>query len=198
MRCTGTDLLNAHDLLIRGGLRGGDWLGDFGCGAFGHFVFSGATIVGGIGRVYAIDVQRMAIQTIHRVARQEQAWHVHPVWADIESSVPIPSASLDVTLIANTFSLLHNRDGFVEEAARVTKPGGRVLMIEWHKRASLLGPHADERISPEELHLLMAHPELELFDRFDAGDEHYAMVFERLSSNAEPMVISHSQARITH
>lgn len=186
MRSSGNELINPFKVLERVGVQEGWQVADLGCGALGHFVFPAAQLVGALGMVYAVDIQKSALGAIDRVARAEQYWNIVSVWADIEvdRAVRVPPASLDLTIIANNLYLSHNRPALLREATRLTKPGGRILVIEWKAEESLLGPPQDKRLPVEEAQSLFSLESYRFLDAFDAGDHHYALVYQTLTSTA--------------
>ena len=68
MRHSGNELINPFKVLERAGLQSGWSVADLGCGALGHFVFPAAQLVGGNGKVYAVDIQKTALKAIEKTA----------------------------------------------------------------------------------------------------------------------------------
>jgi ubiquinone/menaquinone biosynthesis C-methylase UbiE len=192
MRHSGNELINPFKVLERAGLRKGLHIADLGCGALGHFVFPAAQMTGGEGRVYAVDIDKAALKAIERSAKHDQYWNVLPIWSDIdvENAARIPSGSIDLTIASNNLYLSANRSGFVAEAIRLTKPGGRILVIEWKPVKTLIGPPIENRMPVEEAKRYFADRRLELVDSFDAGDSHYALVYAKESPPAQTEVLS--------
>lgn len=192
MHTSGTELINPFKVFEHVGIQSGWNVADLGCGALGHFVFPAAQLVGGEGKVYAVDIQKPVLQAVEKEARHSQFWNVYPVWADIDvaNAVHIPPASLDLTLIANNLYLSQNRAGMVKEALRLTKPGGLILMIEWKKERTAIGPEVDRRLSQEEAKSYFRLPELALRESFEAGDHHYALLYRRLDRDPMTEILS--------
>lgn len=181
MRHSGNDLINPFKVLERAGIREGDMVADLGCGALGHFVFPAAQMVGGNGRVYAVDIDKNALKAIDRGAKHDQYFNITPVWSDIEvvRAARIRDASCRVVIVAGNLYLSTNRAGLVSEAMRLTAPGGVILVIEWQACITDVGPAPENRMPPHEAKRYFADPELELVDEFDAGDCHYALVYRK-------------------
>ena len=201
MHHTGTALLDPQVILQAIGIQPGWHIVDFGCGALGHFTLPAARAVGGMGKIYAVDIQKSALTAITRAARYEQLWNVHPVWSDVEipGATRIPAASAHVTIIANTLHQSQNREGVMAEAHRLTMPGGLILIIEWKAEPTLLGPPLKQRLQQHEIEGLGVALDLPLYSRFSAGDHHGAWLFQRQEvPSAEPTVLHVSQPFAIH
>ncbi|MDO8583805.1 MAG: methyltransferase domain-containing protein [bacterium] len=191
----GGELLHPENILRGLGVRPGWHVGDLGCGSCGHFTFPAARLVGGEGRVYAVDIQRPALASIEKMARQAQLWNIHPIWSDLDQrhATAIPKNSLDLTVLSNTLYLAGDPVAMLEEALRFTRPGGLLLIIEWRKEPSVLGPPLNERLSDEEIfsHVSnQAHP-IAWSDRFVAGHHHDGFVLQKGGMDQlEPTVLS--------
>ncbi len=192
MYFSGNELLNPYQALERAGLRQGSHLADLGCGSLGHFVFSGAEMTGGEGKVYAVDIDKQVLQAIERKARHYQFWNIVPVWSDIDiaHAARIPDQSIDLTILANNLYLSANRAGMVQEALRLTKPGGRILVIEWKPIRTIIGPSVEHRVTAGDAKRYFAEGMLTLIDEFDAGDSHYALVYAKQEPARETEVYS--------
>jgi ubiquinone/menaquinone biosynthesis C-methylase UbiE len=191
----GAGLLDPFALLERAGLDSGCVVADLGCGALGHFVFPSADIVGADGRVYALDVERSAVKRVEEEARREQYWNIQSVWSDVEhpSATPIPSNAVDLTLIVNTLYLSPEPTRWAQEAFRITRPGGRALVIDWHPEAKPLGPATDLRLAAETVQELFARQGWIIEEMIVAGDHHYGLLCSKPDVALEPSVefISH-------
>lgn len=192
----GAGLLDPFALLERAGLVSGSTVADLGCGSLGHFVFPAADIVGADGRVYAVDVQRSAVRRIEEEARREQYWHIQPIWSDIEhpNPTPVPTGSADLTLIVNALYLSSQPERWAEEAFRITRPGGRVLIIDWHPTARPLGPAQDLRLPSEAVRDVFSRLGWNVEgDPIEAGDHHYGLLYAKPEAVPEASVefISH-------
>lgn len=178
---SGTELINPFKLLERVGIREGQRVADLGCGALGHFVFPSAQLVGGTGMVYAVDIQKNVLAQIEKGAKDQQFWNITPVWSDIEvfRATHIDEGSLDLTLLVNNLFLAQNREQLVREMARLTRPGGRIVVVEWKPIHSPIGPAVDQRMSKEEAKKELKSPYMHFHDEFEAGEFHYGLIYLR-------------------
>ncbi len=178
---SGTELINPEKVLLRVGIRERMRVADLGCGALGHFVFPAAQMVGPKGLVYAVDIQRDVLDQVGRRAKDARLDNIMPVWSDIDvyRAARIPDGELDLTLLVNNLFLSQNRPNLVKEMARLTKKGGRAVIIEWKTIATPIGPPVDERVPKEDAVKLMTIPEFSFIEEFEAGESHYGLLFQR-------------------
>jgi ubiquinone/menaquinone biosynthesis C-methylase UbiE len=178
---SGTELIHPFKLLEHVGIRADHRVADLGCGALGHFVFPASELVGPNGKVYAVDIQRDVLAQVEKTAKQNHAFNIECVWSDIDQygAAKIENGSLDLTLLINNLFLSQNRPELVREIARLAKPGGRVVVVEWKAIATPLGPDVKSRMSPEEAKQIFQTPLLKLEEEFEAGPYHYGIVYTR-------------------
>jgi len=195
---SGNELINPFKVLERAGVQAGWHVADLGCGALGHFVFPAAQMVGDEGKVYAVDIQKVALNAIEKKAKAGAYFNIQTVWSDIEvfKAARIPDQSLDLAVVANNFYLCQNREGLVKEAARLTKWGSWILVIEWKKDQLLMGPPETHRLEPDEVKGYFKDPMFTLVDEYSAGDYHYALVFRKGEELPEPATVESAQIHI--
>ena len=181
--------MNPFKILERVGIREGMHVADLGCGFVGHFVFPSAQLVGGRGKVYAVDIQKDALEHVQRKAKEDQFWNIETVWSDIDvyRATRIDDATLDLTLLVNNLYISQNRPSLVKEMARLTKPGGTVVVIEWKPIHTPIGPPSDRRLSQAEAESIMKSPHFEFRDEFEAGEYHYGIIYSRTT---EPVSVA--------
>jgi ubiquinone/menaquinone biosynthesis C-methylase UbiE len=121
------------DFLRAVGARPGDIVVDFGC-RVGHYTIPAALLVGGSGRVYAVDKDR---ESLGRLATKVQALGLENVQI-IETSgqpgIDIESDSVDVVLLYDVlhyFTDVQRRD-LLREAFRVLVPVGLLSVYPKH------------------------------------------------------------------
>ncbi|MDO8599576.1 MAG: methyltransferase domain-containing protein [bacterium] len=177
----GTELLNANTLLERVGLRAGMHVADLGCGVTGHYIVPAARIVGGDGKAYAVDIQKSALAATESRAKIDGITNLTSVWSNIErlGATRIPPVSLDVTMIVNTLHLTTDRNQAIAEAARLTKSGGTVAIVEWKTDATAIGPPAAKRIGKEVVRAAAKAAGLVEHEEFEAGAYHYGLTFTK-------------------
>lgn len=152
---------------------------DLGCGVTGHFTFPIAQVVGDHGVIYAVDILRNILANIEHRARQENLIQLKTVWTNLEifKATKIASASLDIGLLINILYLSDKRAEVIRESIRMIKKGGKLLVIDWNKADSPLGPSLEERVDKDNIIAICKRLGMELTEEFEAGDYHLGLVF---------------------
>ena len=123
---------------------------DFGCGG-GHFTFMLSKKVGEQGMVYAVDVQAPPLEMIRARAQSEGIKNIQTIRANLE--VPrgstISDASQDIVLLANVLFQSPKKEAIIQEAKRILKPEGKLVLIEWRKGVGGFGPPDELRMTDE-------------------------------------------------
>lgn len=156
-------------------------MADFGAGV-GHHAILLAKQVGEAGIVYAVEIQKDLLTTLHNQAKKEGLENVHPILGDIETpgGSTLADHSVDRVLIINTLFQLEQKSECLQEAKRILKSDGKVALIDWKDSFSHLGPHPDQVITKEKALSLVKEAGFELEKEFEAGDHHYGMLFRPL------------------
>ncbi|MCZ7585069.1 MAG: methyltransferase domain-containing protein [Deltaproteobacteria bacterium] len=104
--------------------------GDLGCGT-GYGTWPIIDAIAGKGRFIGIDSQEEMLAIFRERAAQHA--HANSVEAVLttDESIALPDASLDVLLMIALYHELPDREKTAREIARVLKPGGRVVIIDW-------------------------------------------------------------------
>ncbi len=178
---SGTELINPFKLLERVGISQGWHVADLGCGSTGHFVIPAAQLVGADGKVYAVDIRRDVLEHLEKTIKQEQLFNIQTVWSDIDvyGAAKIPDQSLDLCLLINNLFLSQNKPAMIREMARLTKPGGRIVIVEWKAEATPIGPSLDHRLTIEQSKSICESEYLEFLEEIEVGHSHYGLMYER-------------------
>lgn len=115
------------------GVRPGDTVVDFGC-RVGHYTIPAALLVGGSGRVYAIDKDRESLDHLAAKAQNLGLENVQTIESSSPLCIDIESDSADVVLL---YDVLHyftvsERSQLLREALRVLVPGGLLSVYPKH------------------------------------------------------------------
>jgi predicted methyltransferase len=106
----------------------GNHVADIGAGS-GYFTFHLAQRVGATGRVYAVDVQRSALEDIGRRASRLALTQITTTLGS-DNDPRLPAGSLDAVLVVNTYHELRAYDAMMDGFFRGLKPGGLLAVID--------------------------------------------------------------------
>ena len=162
-------------------LTTGRIVADLGSGA-GFYAIIAAKMVGPLGRVYAVDVLKDMLQKIKNEAVRSKLFNVEALWGNIEKlgGTRLADASVDVTLACNSLFQIEDKESFLLEVKRITRPDGRILVIDWKDSYGGLGPQPGHVVSSEVARSLFEKAGF-TFERdiADAGAHHYGLIFRR-------------------
>jgi ubiquinone/menaquinone biosynthesis C-methylase UbiE len=166
-------------IIAQAGLKPGQVVADFGCGS-GFYALPAAQRVGNTGTVYAIDVQETKLAATQSAARQKGLKNITVMKSDLEKPLlDIAENSCDAVIVASILHEIDSNDGLVKNAYRILKTGGSLVAVEWHKRATPIGPPLERRLGQEDLERLLAKAGFHKAKDLEADGYHYAVAFAK-------------------
>ncbi len=156
-------------------LRPGETLVDIGSGP-GYFCFPAARLVGPEGRVYAVDISLDMLMQLGQRLYAEGISNVEKVLSR-ETNVPLPDGCADAALLSNVLHEAEDPAALLAEARRLVRPGGRLLVVEWVRRETPVGPPVEERLDPEPVRRMAEGAGWRFVAAVDAGDYHWGLLF---------------------
>jgi ubiquinone/menaquinone biosynthesis C-methylase UbiE len=112
---------------------------EFGCGSADFTVALAKKITKG--RVYALDIQEERISFVKNKLALEKLSNVSTILCDLEAprGSTLSEKSSDIVLIPNVLFQAENKYAMIEEAVRILKSGGQLLIVDWVKK-NAFGP----------------------------------------------------------
>jgi ubiquinone/menaquinone biosynthesis C-methylase UbiE len=101
-------------------------------------------------RVYAADTEDAMLEWMREHRSEVEDGRVVPIKAE-ETGLPLGDAVADLVTMVNVHHELEQPASTYREAARVLKPGGQVLIVDWKPEDTPKGPPAAVRASAETL-----------------------------------------------
>ncbi|MDA2922469.1 class I SAM-dependent methyltransferase [Patescibacteria group bacterium AH-259-L07] len=177
----GRELINARTLLEKAGIEEKMKVADLGCGRRGHFSLQAAKLVGKKGIVCAVDVVKDALENVKNSAQLYGIENIKIIWADVEvpRATKIPDNAIDIAMLNNILFQTKKRKEMINEAVRILKKGGKLLIVDWKKTKAPFGPPVEDRVKPDAVKDYVQKCGLKLTHELDAGPHHYALVFEK-------------------
>ncbi len=166
--------LNPKDILSHLPISAHARVGDFGAGA-GHYSFALAEKLGAEGTIYAIDALGSSLDAIRRGGERYPA-EFHTLQSDLNTSIPLRENLLHVAVVANVLHQLTERERFVHEVARVLRPGGTALVVDWMSSFKNMGPPHESVLAPGDALRFFRQAGFSTSDMLPAGTHHFAFL----------------------
>lgn len=119
---------------------------DIGCGT-GYFTLPLAQQVK---EVYALDIRTEMLDDLRESLAQQQIQNVKVLQSE-ESHFPLPDQVVDGIFISLVLHEVDQPSDFFCEINRILRIGGRLVVIEWIKAATEMGPPLEHRLSIQQL-----------------------------------------------
>ncbi len=144
---------------------------DFGCGS-GGWVLPLAGILED-GKVYAIDLLEEPLSALRSKMKTFNVLNIEPIQADVEKNSKLLNNSCDLVLMTNLLFQVDDMNKVLEEAKRVLKEKGRILIVDW-EHDSALGP--ENKVSVSKVKEIAEKIGFSLEKEFKAGIYHWALI----------------------
>lgn len=126
------DFFRARNNIIReAGIEPGFHVLDYGCGPGGYVAYA-SKMAGKAGKIYALDIHRLAIQMVKDIASKKQLNNVETICSDCKTG--LKNNSVDVILLYDTFHAIKDSNRVLKELHRVLKPSGIMSFSDHHMR----------------------------------------------------------------
>ena len=164
-------------------LNGDTVLADLGAGT-GYYSWAAASIIakhGGKGHVYAIDVQKSLLERITTEATRRGIGNLRVIWGDVDrmGGTKLADNNLDAVIVSNVLFQAENKKTFLQEATRILKPGGKMMLIDWSDSFGQMGPHPDQVMTESRALELASSVGLEKVRGFIAGAHHWGLILKK-------------------
>jgi ubiquinone/menaquinone biosynthesis C-methylase UbiE len=147
---------------------------DFGSGT-GFFALPMAEMVGEEGRVYAVD--NSEVMQAH-LREKSPPSNLETVRADV-TATGLPDAVAEICLLSSILHEVKEPARLVAEAARLLKPGGRMVVVEFRADVDSPGPPRRRRIPRGQLERLFAQAGITFLSYREWSALYYAAVGEK-------------------
>ena len=160
-----------HEVIEALALKSSEVVADIGSGS-GYFTFRLAPHVA---RVYAVDVNQDMLAHVRKRIGELKVTNVTPILAaPNDPRLPEPA---DRFLIVDVWHHIEDQPGYLALMKKQLKPGGQVVMIDYHKRDLPVGPPVSMKIAREDLLKQMQAHGFELAKEHTFLPYQYFMVF---------------------
>lgn len=146
---------------------------DLGAGS-GYFTIPAAAMTQGT--VYALDVERRMLDVLEENVQKQGVKNVQPLQGMIEN-IPLDNEKVHRVIASLVMHEIEPLSKGLQEIARVLKPGGKCLCLEWAKKPTDQGPPMHHRIDSEEMRKAVEECGLTVDSLAFPTDSHYIIVF---------------------
>lgn len=177
---TKSSLLAFDHIFEKANILKGHTAADLGCGNSLFFLYGLSDLVGDTGKIFAVDLIPSIIDQLQREIKHHNLSSINPVHGnlDILNGVKIEDQSVDRSFLINTLHQSSDTLTMLSEAIRLTKQGGKIVVIDWLKNSiHPLGPSPERRLSKEIVLDTANLLQLELSDEFKPGPFHFGFIF---------------------
>ena len=158
-------------------LAPGATVADVGAGT-GYFSRHLSRAVGATGTVLAADTEPALVEHLRRRAEKEGLANLVPILASPDNP-RLPAGTVDVVLIVDTWHHIDDRVSYARRLATALRSGGRVAIVDWHKRELPVGPPLDHKLAREQVIAEMTQAGYRLASEPDLLPWQYVLVFTR-------------------
>jgi ubiquinone/menaquinone biosynthesis C-methylase UbiE len=119
-------------IIRRSGIKEGMHVLEVGCGSGAYTTFV-ARVVGGGGKVYALDIQPEMLQQLQSKLARPENEDIRNIELVNSSAYELPfdDDSLDLVYMVTVLQEIPDRNKTLQQVRRVLKPGGIVSVTEW-------------------------------------------------------------------
>jgi len=172
--------LNPEEVVSQMNLISGMMVAHFGC-SFGYFTFAIAQKLGREGKVYALDILNEKIEKIKKRAQLNGVNNIFAQRANLEEKrgSKLSDEEMDWVIITNILYQNKNKYRILEEAKRIIKKTGRIMLIEWNTKGTPIGPEDEMQISKEEIIKIVRKDALAIIGEIEMSDFHFCLILKK-------------------
>jgi len=159
-------------------LREGMSVADFGSG-IGEYTKALSAKVGMTGKVYAIEVQKDLVKKLESELKDLGLSNAHCIWGDIEKvgGTKLANASMDAVVVSNVLFQSFDKIGLIDEAKRILKRKGKLLLVDWKESYDGMGPSVHHVVKESVAIDLFTKRGFKVQEKITESMHHYGIIF---------------------
>ena len=172
-------MIEIKKLISESGVQAGDRIADFGAGS-GFIATELARTVGEKGELVAIDILEEPLEVLRSKARNFGLLNVKTIQSNLEkeNGSTLEPDSMNFVMVANLLLQIENPELIIQEAKRILKLAGKVVVIEWQPE-KMISRQGHFLHQPEEIKKLFEKHSFSFVKEFQPGINHYGLVFQK-------------------
>lgn len=173
-----------HEVVIALDLKPTDTVADIGAGS-GYFAVRFARHAD---RVLAVDIDPKLLEMVTKRAGEQKLTNLETVLAAADDPHLRPE-SVDVIFICDVIHHIEKRNAYYQLLARALKPGGRLVIVDFHKKPLPVGPQPEMKIAREALIAEVGTAGFRLAKEHPFLPYQYFLVFQAAGARTAGMVL---------
>jgi ubiquinone/menaquinone biosynthesis C-methylase UbiE len=169
------EFLDPKKVLEKLDLRPGMIVADFGCGRGDWAIPLAKKIFPG--KVIAIDILEEPLSALRSQMKIEKIFNIEPRCWDLEEKVFLRDNSVDLVVIANVLFQVENKVKVLEEAKRILRDNGKILIVDWKEDNPLT--QEIEFCNIDEIKEILEKLNLKIIEEFDIPAYHWALIVKK-------------------
>ena len=125
------------------GIQPGVHVLDYGCGP-GSFAIAAAELTGETGKVYAVDIHPLALESVQKRAAKKGLNNIETIQSDCKTG--LKTDTVDVVLLYDILHVLTEPENVLEELHRILKPTGILSLSDPHMKEEEMLSRIPERL----------------------------------------------------
>jgi len=162
---------NPEAILNGIGLKPGITLVDVGCGA-GFFALPAARMVGPDGKIYGVDGNPDSISPLVEQAGKEGLQNLVLTAGTAEDYIPCENCT-DFVFYGIALHDFHDAARVLANAAKILKPGGKLIDVDWKKQDLPIGPPSHIKFAPSHAAKIIREAGFIVLSIENSGEYHY-------------------------
>ncbi len=152
-------------------------IADCGCG-LGEYTIELAKRMNNQGRLFAVDIQKPLLERVSVEAAARKYNNLITIWSDLEllGATRIPESSLDMVILSNILFQAEDKATVIQEAFRLLKSGGKLLVVDWLDSFSGLGPQKSDVLPVDSARQYIENNGFTINTNVDGSNHHYVIL----------------------
>lgn len=169
--------LDPVSIISQLGVEAGSVAVDFGCGP-GYFSIPFAKAVGENGFVHSLDILPQSLETVIGRAKNSGITNIATKRVNLEkeNGSKLQSEIADWVIMKDILFQNKEKGAIINEAHRILKKGGKVILVEWNSAKSAVGPVPELRIDQISAEKMFSAAGFIVEKSVEAGHFHYAFI----------------------
>lgn len=183
------NFLDSDEILKELDLNGNETFLDAGCGD-GYISKRAVEKYLPDGKVFAVDFYSQSVMDLQNYVDENNIENLIPIEADLTKTIlDVDDESVDVVLMLNVFHGFKEssqKERVINELKRITKSGGKIVVMDFKPIEMTKGPPIDVRISHADLEkifneygLKKDYITVDIGEEYPQGKSHYLIIFKK-------------------